>query len=469
MKRNRERTPLPIPLSAVEGAVWPAPAGGMQAVILAALQQLEHSQYLPPEELQARQFRQLGLLIAHAAKTLPFYRERFHTCGFDPAAPITEASWAKLPILTREEAQAAGTALHCRSLPKQHGETTTDHTSGSTGTPLSVLRSAIAIFYWNVFAIRETSWHGFDLSGKLAAIRLDWRRPVDSTGLYVKRHENWGPPLAALYPTGPGVVLDVRQSTIEQQAAWLQQEAPTHLVGFGVGLQALARHCLAHDIRVPSIRSVYSQGEALTDTARAACLEAWGVEVVDNYSAVEAGYIALQCPDHPHLHIQSESALVEILAQDGRPCLPGEVGQVVVTPLHNFAMPLIRYAIGDLAQMGAPCACGRTLPVLNRILGRTRRDMLMLPDGTQGFPYVGGNAVAEFPAIIQHQVIQRSVTEIELRLVARAQLPVEDEDRLRSRMLAAIGHPFRISIVYCDAIERSPSGKYVEFKSEVAR
>lgn len=95
--------------------------------------------------------------------------------------------------------------------------------------------------------------------------------------------------------------------------------------------------------------------------------------------------------------------------------------------------------------------------------------MLVRPDGAQGFPYVGGNAVAEFPAIIQHQVIQQSVTDIEVRLVTRAQLSMEDEALLRGKMLAAIGHPFRIDFVYCDAIERSASGKYVEFRCEVAR
>ncbi len=468
MRRAPSRTPLPIPLSAVEGAVWPAPAGGMQAVTLAALQQLEHSQYLPQEELQARQFRQLSRMVAHAAKALPFYREHFRRCGFDPAAPIDAARWATLPILTRQDVQAAGAALHCRNLPKQHGETTTDRTSGSTGTALTVLRSALTLFYWNVFAIREVAWHGFDLAGKLAAIRMDWQRPAGSTGLHVKRHANWGPPLASLYPTGPAAVLDIRHTTIAEQAKWLQNEAPDHLVGFGVGLHALARYCLAHDIHVASIRSVYSQGEVLSEAAREACRAAWGVEIVDNYSAVETGFIAVQCPDFPHLHAQAESALVEILAEDGSPCRPGEIGRVVVTPLHNFAMPLIRYAIGDLAEAGEACACGRTLPVLKRILGRTR-DMLMLPNGEYRFPFYGSKALGEFPTIIQHQLIQKSVADIELRLVARAQLSVDEEARLHAALVAAIGHPFRIATVYCDAIERSAGGKYVEFKCEVAR
>jgi phenylacetate-CoA ligase len=459
-------TPLPIPLSAVEGIVWPAPAGGMQAVTLAALQQLEHSQYLPPDELRARQFRQVALLASHASRMLPFYRDRFHAAGFDPAEPIDEDDWSRLPILTREEVQSAGTSLHCREVPRQHGEIATNSTSGSTGTALVVQRTAIALFFWNVFALREVAWHGFDVAGKLAAIRIDWQRPAGSTGLYVKRHENWGPPLAALYPTGPAAVLDIRNCTIAEQAEWLRQEAPNHLVGFGVNLKDLARHCLAHGIRVPSLRSVYSQGEVLSDEARAACREAWGVEVVDSYSAVETGHLAFQCPDHPHLHIQSESAVVEILHEDGRPCRPGEVGRVVVTPLHNFAMPLIRYAIGDLAEVGNRCTCGRTLPVLRRVLGRTR-DMLVLPIGERRFPFYAQNVFTDFPAVIQHQIVQKTLDTIDVRMVVRRALTVDDEDRLRAAIGHALGAQFRIGFTYCETIERSASGKFEEFRCEV--
>src|SRR3546814_13116510 len=83
-------------------------------------------------------------------------------------------------------------------------------------------------------------------------------------------------------------------------------------------------------------------------------------------------YLALQCPEHEHYHVQSEAVLLEVLDEEDRPCRPGEVGRVVVTPLTNFAMPMIRYAVGGLAAVGAPCPCGRGLPVLTRILGRAR-------------------------------------------------------------------------------------------------
>jgi phenylacetate-CoA ligase len=87
------------------------------------------------------------------------------------------------------------------------------------------------------------------------------------------------------------------------------------------------------------------------------------------YSANETGYLALQCPLSGHYHVQSETVLVEVLDEVGRACRPGETGAVVVTPLQNFAMPLLRYSLGDFAEVGSPCACGRHLPVLKEILG----------------------------------------------------------------------------------------------------
>ena len=459
------RHPLPVPLSAVEGVVFPAPVGGMQAVTLAALQQLDHTQYLPPDEMRARQFRQIALLARHAAHTLPFWRARFAAAGFDPAAEITAESWARLPILTRAEAFAAGRALHCTALPKAHGEVTTDRTSGSTGMVLQVKRSALAVFYWNVFTLREEVWHARDLSGKLASIRLNWSKPADATGFHETAYDNWGPPVAAIWPTGKAALLDIR-CTIAEQAEWLARQAPDHLVSFGVNLLHLARHCMAHGIAVPTLKTIRSQGEVVSEAARAACRAAWGADIVDMYSAVEVGYLALQCPEHPHYHVQSESALIEILDAEGRPCAPGETGRVVVTPLHNFAMPLFRYDLGDLAEVGGPCACGRTLPVIARILGRAR-DILVLPSGERRFPYFGQNAMAAYPGVIQHQMIQKTPGNLEIRLVARAPLSGEDEGRLRAAIRASLGYDFDIAIVYCDAIERSAGGKFVEFRSEV--
>jgi phenylacetate-CoA ligase len=317
---------------------------------------------------------------------------------------------------------------------------------------------------WNVFTLREELWHGRDLGAKFVTIRRNGRRPPGASAPFATEFDDWGPPVSTVYPTGPAALLDVR-CPIADQVAWLREQAPAYLLSHAVNLHFLARHCREHGIRLPTLRGLRSSGEVLSEAARLACQEAWGLHPVDMYSAVEIGYLALQCPEHGQLHVQAENALVEVLDSDGRPCGPGEVGRVVVTPLHNFAMPLLRYELGDLAEVGPPCACGRSLPVLRRVLGRTR-DMLLLPSGERRLYYVG-KATASFPGIIQHQVVQTSLQTIEFRMVARRKLTAQEEARLRDTVLGEIEHGFRLDFVYCDEIERTASGKYLEFRCDV--
>src|SRR5208282_3466525 len=148
------------------------------------------------------------------------------------------------------------------------------------------------------------------------------------------------------------------------------------------------------------------------------------------YSTVEAGYCALQCPEHEHYHVQSESALVEVLDKAGDPCRPGESGRLVVTSLHNFAMPLIRYDTGDFAEPGGPCSCGRGLPVLDRIVGRVR-EMLVMPSGARSFPRLRTEKLADIAGVVQFQVVQKSIRDLEVRLVVAPSFASADEDRLR--------------------------------------
>jgi phenylacetate-CoA ligase len=455
-----------VPPSSVPGIVWPALPGGTTGLLLATLYQLETSQYLPAEELRARQFRQLAPLVAHALKTVPYYRTAWTSAGVALEEPITPARWARLPILTRRQAQEAGATLRSDAVPSAHGNVASATTTGSTGMPLTVSKTALTQFFWDVFTLREERWHGRDLSAKLAAIRNDDRRPAGHVGLYESRFSDWGPPVASTYPTGPASMLDIR-SSLAEQVEWLRREAPAYLLTFGLNLLFLARYCREHAIALPSLRGVRSSGEVLAEGTREACRAAWGVDVVDVYSAVEAGYIALQCPAAETYHVQAENALVEILDGDGRPCAPGEVGRVIVTPLHNYATPLIRYEIGDFAEVGAPCPCGRSLPTLTRILGRTR-EMLLLPSGEERFPYFLKKVLAQFGAIIQHQIVQRSRDHLEVVLAARAPLAVAEEERLRHAIRDGFGHPFRVTFTYCEEIPRAANGKYQEFRREVS-
>ena len=243
--------------------------------------------------------------------------------------------------------------------------------------------------------------------------------------------------------------------------AWLQRERPNYLLIYPSALRALLIYCRDRRITFPDLRQVRTLSEPLSEELHQLCRDTWGVKIVDSYSAQETGYLAIQCPEEGAYHVQAETVLLEVIDNAGRPCAPGEVGEVVVTPLHNFAMPMLRYAVGDLAELGEPCPCGRGLPVLKRILGRVR-DMLVYPDGRKAWAQLGTTQFTRFAGLRQFQVVQHAVDHLEIQLVADAELSPQDEAELREVVQRRSGHAFPIRFTYHDEIPRTAGGKFHE-------
>jgi phenylacetate-CoA ligase len=207
--------------------------------------------------------------------------------------------------------------------------------------------------------------------------------------------------------------------------------------------------------------------EILQPEHRAACEKGWGVPVKDVYSSQELGFIAVQCPGHTHYLVQAESLYVEILDAKGNPCGPGEIGRVVITDLHNFATPLIRYELGDYAEVGASCPTGRGLPVLSRILGRSR-NMLRLPSGDEIWPNLQEHRFLDIAPVRQYQLIQRSLEQIEVFLAVAEPLSEDQKHRLGRGLQKDLGHPFALAILEVDEIPRAANGKHEDFRCEVS-
>jgi phenylacetate-CoA ligase len=449
--------------STISGVVWPAVPDAKAASMLALLYQFDQTQWWPPEELRAAQFRQLALLLAHAAATVPFYRERLMAAGFDSQRPLTTELWQRIPVLERREVQQAGTALHSGKLPRAHGKTFTVTTSGSTGRPVTVVRTAVDGLHWDAHTLRGHLWHRRDLRGKLAVIRAqDADKARWPRGAPLGR---WGNVTGAVFETGPAVVLNAAEP-IDRQLEWLARENPDYLIVLPTHLGELLRLARQQGVKLARLKGIETLGGMLAPETRRACREVWGVPVADTYSAQELGYMALQCPDNEHFHVTAESALVEIVDEGGAACAAGASGRVVVTPLHNFAMPLIRYAIGDYAEIGPPCACGRGLPVLARILGRVR-NLLTLPTGERmGAMFV--NDVFKDAPVAQFQVVQHALDHLEMRVVPSRPFTPDDERRISDTVVGRLGHPFRITFSYLEEIPRGPGGKFEDFRSEIA-
>ncbi len=423
---------------------------------------LELSQWWSGEALQAWQFERLQKLLRHAYNHIPNYRRRLQDAGLDPRDDLDTERWRRLPILTRAELQRLGEVMNSRKLPPGHGPTQSIHTSGSTGMPIKALSTALTRLYWNAITLRDHAWHRRDLMGKLAAIRAAGSDKLPSQGLLLP---DWGPPTSDVYRTGPGALLSV-QLDLREQATWLLLQNPDYLLTYPSNLMALAQYFMQTGQGIPRLRQVRTCGETVSPELREACRQAWGVPLVDMYSSQEVGYIALQCPEHEHYHVQSENVLVEILNADNEPCEPGEIGQVVITTLHNYAMPLIRYAIQDYAEAGTPCPCGRGLAVINRVMCR-QRNMLVLPDGRRTWPTFPAKAWGHIAPIRQMQLVQKSLDLIEARLVTEPPLSTAQEQALAEVLRQRFRHPFQVEIRYMERIERGRNHKFEDFISEV--
>ncbi len=311
--------------------------------------------------------------------------------------------------------------------------------------------------------MRDFLWRRCDVSGKLAAIRYDRTGSAnypDGAAL-----ANWGAGFASAMPTGPCAFLSI-VTAIEQQGEWLARQDADYLITHPSNLQALIRHCAESGIEIKRLRQVQTLSELLPPGLRALCEEHWKVSLVDMYTTQEAGYLALQCPEHPHYHVQSEHVILEILGENGRPCAAGESGRVVVTDLHNFATPLIRYDIGDFAEAGAPCDCGRGLPVITKIIGR-QRNMIMLPDGTSRWPLTGNEEFHSIAPIRQFQFVQKTREDIEVKLVVGRALNTAEEERLKRLINSKLGYAFDLKFSCHDNIARSAGGKFEDFVSLV--
>jgi phenylacetate-CoA ligase len=447
-------TSRPLPPSAAPGIVWPPIPSPSNALLFALVAQLDASQWWNADELRAMQRKQLAALLDHAVRTVPLYRERL--------APIQDATdpgqFNRIPILARPELQSAGSAIQSSALPPGHEPATIVRTSGSTGRPVQVLSSRMGKLFHGALSVRYHLTHGRNPSKKLAALRRTYHKPGTPD-----KPQPWIPG----FESGPMVSFDVG-NPLDEQLEWLAQEAPTYLLTYPSTLQGLLRLSAKGGWKPSGLEQVLTYGEALDARLRAQCESLWGVRLVDAYSAQEIGAIAIQCPEHPHYHVQSEDVLVEVLDATDTACGPGETGRVVVTDLHNFATPLIRYELGDFATVGEACACGRGQPVLKAIIGRTR-NLLTLPDGRQSCPRFLTEEWAFDLGVRQIQVHQRDLENIHVSLVTERPLKAAEEQRMLESIRSTLRrHPFKLHIDYVDDIPRDPSGKFEEFKSDVS-
>ena len=432
--------------------LFPAYESGLRGrKTLAYLREYEQSQWRTLEETEALQWRKLKELVQHCWEHVPYYRELWPTLGISAPGDIASpADYARLPVLTKPEIRAHFDKLIA---PAFRDGLLYKTTGGSTGEPLR-------FGYTRESYERRLSimWRGYSWAGA----RLGQRT------LYL-----WGTPLGAqkrkdrmYHAAFNRYMLNAFEMTEERMAEYadaVDRFRPETIVSYVAPIVKLAEWLIANGRRIHRPQRILGAAESLHESQRKIIEQAFGCPAYNTYGCREFMLIAAECEHRGGLHVNADHLKVEL----GESAEAGP-SDVIVTDLHNYGMPLLRYANGDLATAGAgSCTCGRGLPLLASVDGR-KLDALRTPDGR----FVPGEyivyAFLYATGIKRYQVVQKRLDAFEIRIVRDRDFEPSTVDLVRRELLKVVGDSVSLDFQFVDEIPLTQTGKLRVTISELA-
>jgi phenylacetate-CoA ligase len=416
---------------------------------LTHLAYLERSQWQPAEVRQEREINELRRLLSYAGREVPYYRELFQLTRFDPRAVTKASDLLELPLLTREIIRERYDDLIA---PAYRGKNLKKGTSGSTGTPLKFEYSMASECWRQAIKIRGYGWAGYRPGRKtfyywaaVSAGRPSMKMRIDRA----LRRETF--------------IDSMRQDEASRRAALeaLRRTRPDMIVCYTQSCAQFARWIVDRGLRDWDDLPVICGAEAVLHADRHVLEQAFGPRIFETYGSRETMLMAAECEAHAGMHLSEENLLLEVV-KDGALAEPGETGDVVVTDLHNYGMPMIRYLNGDLARraLAGPCPCGRSLARLSRVDGR-RADTMVDGEGNAvpGIVFHVLFSDARREVVRQFQAVQNARGEVTLKVVRGRDFAEDAFENVTGRFSHYLrGLPFRIE--FHDYIEpHQKSGK----------
>ncbi len=409
-------------------------------------------------ERRAQQLAQLFGVVLLAQHLVPGYRARLPKWSRDH-----NMSWQEfhdLPILKRSDLQELGTDLHSVKPHAAYQSVASATSSGSTGKPIVTHGHRASGIMGKALQLRMQAQQDYDFGASCAFIVSPHKRGVADPP-HGKVAGSWSAPLGQ----GEAKVLSLLTDTVDQ-LQWLRKMSAPYFATYPSNLLALLKESERTGIQPLHLRSVVLSSEPVSNELIAMTERLWGAECLPTYSASEVGLMACAAVDGSGYYVQSENVYLEVLREDDSPCRTGEVGRVVVTTLQDFLRPLIRYEVGDYAELAETDENDPvTLPRMRRIVGR-ERTMIRLPQGGQIWPHFEFAALIEHGGIRQWQLVQRKDMSIDVRVVPTGEMTRELAEMVHGVVTASLpGIEARVQSV--SKIERTAGGKYLELVSEL--
>jgi phenylacetate-CoA ligase len=411
--------------------------------------QMEDVQWWPTERIAAFQLQRLRDLLQDVAVNVPYYRDLFEKLGFDPTSVQSTADLQHLPFLNKAIIRANTDALkhtHAQGLARFN-------TGGSSGEPLIFYIGTKRVSHDVAAKWRATRWWGVDIGDPEIVV---WGSPIE-----LGKQDSIKAVRDKLLRTQLLPAFEMSETKLDQFVATIRAVKPRMLFGYPSALTHIAKHAQNRGVDMTDlgIKVAFVTSERLYDEQRSTISQAFGCKVANGYGGRDAGFIAHECPAG-NMHLTADDILVEIINEAGQVQPAGVAGEIVVTHLSTNDFPFIRYRTGDIGVLGAtPCTCGRGLPLLQDIQGRST-DFVVAANGTvmHGLSLI--YILRDLSGVQFFKVVQESRALTRVLLVTDGAFESESVAKIIDGFKQRLGAEVQVVVDLVDNIPAEASGKF---------
>lgn len=435
--------------SVVSSVVFPLQEKLKKHDTVAVRRDMEEAQWWGADRIAALQLKHLQAFLADIAVHVPYYRELFAREGFDPKSVHSAADLQRLPFLTKSVIRANTETLK----HDQAQGLARFNTGGSSGEPLIFFIGNQRVSHDVAAKWRATRWWDVDIGDPEIVV---WGSPIElGTQDRVKMLRD------KVMRTQLLPAFEMSEAKLDGFIQTIRDVRPRMLFGYPSALTHIARHAQKRGIAMDDlgIKVAFVTSERLYDDQRATIGRIFGCRVANGYGGRDAGFIAHECPSG-NMHITADDLVVEIVDEAGRVQPPGVAGEIVVTHLATRDFPFVRYRTGDVGVLGTEaCACGRGLPLLKEIQGRST-DFVVAADGTvmHGLSLI--YILRDLTGLKSFKVVQESRELTRVLLVTEPAFANEQLATIVTGFKQRLGAHVDVQVSIVDEIPAEKSGKF---------
>lgn len=428
--------------------------------VLYYLATMKERAYWKRNRLFDYQNKKLREIVKYAYDNVPFYHERFRQLGLKPSDVKTVSDLNKLPIITKDEMRKSPEKMISRKFNVENLRVVA--TSGSTGQPV----------FFRITRKEDEFRKAKHLRANIACGHKPRDRWVVIVTPQHMENVSWLQRALGIYALTPLSVFD----DPAMQVSTLEKLRPDILEGYSSSLLLMAKEVEKREERVVKPKLIIGGAELIEDSSRRYIEKVFYAPFYDQYASIEFERIAWQCSEKVGYHIDADSVIMQFVDSEGEEVALGERGEIVCTSLFNYAMPFIRYTVGDVgvASGETDCPCGRTFPRMKLLEGR-KDSLIFLPGGRILSPLVIGDGMMFFEfyrEIDQYRVIQKRLDFFKFLLKKKD--GGVDEKVMETQLVEYLRKLFRVDegavtfdVEFVNEIPLDKSGKLMKVVSEL--